>query len=114
MPLVSIQTNVQPAAEARAEMLSAISGTVAQMLGKSERYVMVAVTSNPDMLFGGESAPLAYLELKSIALPEQRTAEFSRILCDLIEQHLEVPAERVYLEFASAPRHLWGWNRETF
>jgi len=114
MPLLSIQTNVHPSSENRAEMLSAISRTVAQLLGKSERYVMLTLTSNPDMLFGGASGPMAYLELKSIGLPDSRTAELSRVLCGLMQQHFGVPADRVYVEFASVARELWGWNEGTF
>ncbi|MEW8510880.1 MAG: hypothetical protein AB2608_08600 [Candidatus Thiodiazotropha sp.] len=32
----------------------------------------------------------------------------------MMEQQLAIPAERVYIEFSSAERHLWGWNATTF
>lgn len=48
------------------------------------------------MTFGGDDAPLAYLELKSIGLPGDRTTEFSNFLCELMAGQLEIPAERIY------------------
>jgi phenylpyruvate tautomerase PptA (4-oxalocrotonate tautomerase family) len=84
------------------------------MLGKPERYVMVRLEHNPHMLFAGSDAPLAYLELKSIGLPGERTADYSRDLSELIGKQLQIPSDRVYIEFSDAARHLWGWNGATF
>ncbi len=114
MPLLKIQTNVEHPEEQRDEMLRQISASVADMLGKPERYVMVSLEINPHMLFAGEDAPLAYLELKSIGLPEDRTRAFSDTLCGLISDHLGIASERIYIEFADAARHMWGWNGGTF
>ena len=114
MPLLKIQTNRQVPPEQRPPLLQQASAKVAEILGKPERYVMVSLEHNPDMLFGGDTAPLAYLELKSIGLPGDRTRELSASLCGLIQEALEIPQERVYIEFADAARHLWGWNGGTF
>jgi phenylpyruvate tautomerase len=114
MPLLKIQTNREVPPEQRPLLLQQASAKVAEILGKPERYVMVSLEHNPDMLFGGDAAPLAYLELKSIGLPGDRTRELSAGLCGLIQEALAIPAERVYIEFADADRHLWGWNGGTF
>ncbi len=111
MPLLRIQSN---AAASGQGLASAASAAIAAMLGKPERYVMVSVEHNPNMCFAASDAPLAYLELKSIGLPGNRTREFSAALAGLVEEHLGIPAERVYIEFANAERHLWGWNADTF
>ena len=84
------------------------------MLGKPERYVMVSLETNHEMVFAGDTLPLAYLELKSIGLPDDRTTEFSARLCDFIEKELEIPPERIYVELTNAVRSKWGWNRRTF
>jgi phenylpyruvate tautomerase PptA (4-oxalocrotonate tautomerase family) len=112
MPLLKITTNV-PASNS-APLLKELSAQTAAMLGKPEGYVVVILEPEQAMLFGGEDAPAAYLELKSIGLPESRTGEFSARLCELIGQGLKIPAERIYIEFADAPRHMWGWNSKTF
>jgi phenylpyruvate tautomerase len=114
MPFLKIQTN-QRLAEATAKSLAAsASGTVAELLGKPEAYVMVSVEINTAMQFAGSDAPLAYLELKSIGLPTSITAAASRALCDLVAGQTGVAANRIYIEFSDAQRQLWGWNGETF
>jgi len=114
MPLLKIQTSQPVATGTQSALLSKASQAVADMLGKPERYVMVSLEHNPGMLFGGSDEPLAYLELKSIGLPEANTAEYSRRLADLLSEQLGLPADRVYIEFADAPRAMWGWNGGTF
>jgi phenylpyruvate tautomerase PptA (4-oxalocrotonate tautomerase family) len=113
MPTLIIKTNAK-LAEDRAPFLKAASAVVADMLGKPERYVMVLLEPTPDMCFGGDMAPLAYLELKSLGLPEQRTPDFSNILCRFIEENLKVPRERIYIEFAAPERHMFGFDGGTF
>jgi phenylpyruvate tautomerase len=114
MPTLIIKTNAPIAENAGSELLKAASATVAAMLGKPERYVMVLLEPTPRMSFGGDTAPVAYLELKSLGLPEDRSAEFSETLCRFVEEHLNVPPARVYIEFTSPPRHLFGYNGGTF
>jgi len=114
MPLLRIQTNRPIEADAQKSLISRASQAVADMLGKPERYVMVSIEQNPAMLFGGSNEPLAYLELKSIGLPESGTADFSQTLATLLSEELGLPADRIYIEFADAPRAMWGWNGGTF
>ncbi|MCO6411897.1 MAG: hypothetical protein J5I92_04055 [Thiogranum sp.] len=114
MPVLKILTNQSLDAATQKTLISRASQEVAAILGKPERYVMVSVEHNPAMLFGGSDAPLAYLELKSIGLPETRTPELSSSLCKLMHEQLGLAADRVYIEFADAPRAMWGWNGGTF
>jgi phenylpyruvate tautomerase len=114
MPFLRIQTN-QPLTDAEASTLAGhASAVVAEQLGKPERYVMTSVESNPAMQFAGSTAPLAYLELKSIGLPESLTTDISRALCGMLASETGVEPERVYIEFTDAPRKMWGWNNGTF
>ncbi|MES9945845.1 MAG: phenylpyruvate tautomerase MIF-related protein [Candidatus Thiodiazotropha sp.] len=114
MPLLKITTN-QPLDQDQADaLLKHASETVAAVLGKPEKYVMISIHHNPHMLFAGTSEVLAYLELKSIGLPDDQTRQISQALCQLMQQQLAVPAARVYIEFSAAERHQWGWNSSTF
>lgn len=90
------------------------SATVSDMLGKPERYVMVIINVDQTMVFAGSDEACAYLQLKSLGLPESETAEFSSRLCKLVQETLSVPADRIYIEFSGPDRHLWGWNSATF
>jgi phenylpyruvate tautomerase PptA (4-oxalocrotonate tautomerase family) len=114
MPLLTISTQQQIDEALSKELTKGASETVASMLGKPERYVMVMLNQPQQMLFAGDDSPLAYLELKSIGLPADRTSEFSRTLCNFISQQLQIPSDRIYIEFSDTQRHLWGWNGATF
>ena len=114
MPYLKIQTNAEIPADQAETIMKRLSGAVAGALNKSERYVMVALEAGAPMLLGGVAAPCAYLELKSIGLPEELTPGLSQILCETIRAELNIPGDRIYIEFANAPRHLWGWNGGTF
>jgi len=64
---------------------------VANILGKPESYVMVILKDKADMLFAGDATPLAYLELKSLGLPEERTPDLSAALCSFMETRFGIP-----------------------
>jgi phenylpyruvate tautomerase len=114
MPFLKIQTNQSVSGERACMLADQASRLVADQLGKPERYVMVLIEQGSVMRFAGSDAPLAYLELKSIGLPETATAQISRSLCDFIGDALNIDADRIYIEFSDAPRKMWGWNGGTF
>jgi phenylpyruvate tautomerase PptA (4-oxalocrotonate tautomerase family) len=114
MPFLRIQTN-RPLPEADTKSLAArSSAVVAEQLGKPERYVMTSVETNPAMQFAGSNEPLAFLELKSIGLPESITADVSQALCELVSGETGIRPDRIYIEFTDAPRKMWGWDGGTF
>jgi phenylpyruvate tautomerase PptA (4-oxalocrotonate tautomerase family) len=114
MPTLIIKTNADLTDRPRDALLRNASAAVAELLGKPEGYVMVLLEPVSDMCFGADTAPCAYLELKSLGLPEPRTPQLSAALCAFVEEHLGVPKARVYIEFASPPRHLFGFDGRTF
>ncbi len=95
-------------------LVESASSLVSNTLGKSENYVMVRFSHNDHMLFSGNDQPLAYLQLKSIGLPQEATGELSRVLCELMESELKVPKNRTYIEFVDVPRKMWGYDGRTF
>jgi len=113
MPYLKIQTNQTITPDQAQTLISKASKLVASELSKPENYVMVALTPPVPMLFAGSNEPTAYLELKSIGLPESRTADLSKALCHLMTD-LNISQNRVYIEFADAPRTMWGWDGKTF
>ena len=114
MPYLKIQTNQTVTPDQAQALITKASELVANELGKPEKYVMVALSPPVPMVFAGTDAPTAYLELKSIGLPSSRTGDLSQALCGLIENDLAISKNRVYIEFADAPRAMWGWNGSTF
>jgi phenylpyruvate tautomerase len=114
VPYLAIQTNKEFDPTSGQRLMKLASQTVSELLGKPESYVMVALVPPIPMIFAGNDEPLAYLELKSIGLPEKATATLSNALCALIHDNLGIAKERIYIEFADAKRTQWGWNGGTF
>lgn len=114
MPYLKIQSNRELAGDAAHELLKKASVLVSKNLGKPEKYVMVRLDPAQPMMFAGSTLPCAYLELKSIGLPESKTGALSKMLCQLMLDELKIPPDRVYIEFAAARDSMWGWNSSTF
>jgi phenylpyruvate tautomerase PptA (4-oxalocrotonate tautomerase family) len=114
MPLISVKTSAA-AGNSGAALLRELSTTLAELLGKPERYVMTLLEEGVPMTFSGSPEPTCYVEVKSIgALDGERPREVSQAVCALLERHLGVPADRIYIGFEDAPPRLWGWNGSTF
>ena len=114
MPYLSIRTNHDITKDKQEAFLAKASSIVAGGLGKPESYVMVAFTPPQPMMFAGSNEPCAFLELKSIGLSEDKTAALSSALCGLIEDELNIPDARTFVEFLDVPRKMWGWKGGTF
>lgn len=114
MPLLRIETNVALDTGDAEAFAAQASQVVAGELGKPERYVMVTVQSGAPMVMAGTAEPAAFLELRSIGLPDGKTEALSKALCAMIEGAIGVAQDRVYINFADVPRSYWGWNGGTF
>jgi phenylpyruvate tautomerase PptA (4-oxalocrotonate tautomerase family) len=114
MPYFSVETSKaidQAGEEAFSHKASAF---IADLLGKPEGYVMVAIKPSTAMRFGAGLEPTAMVQLYSIGLPEERCAEFSGKICAFIEDEIGVAPDRVYIDFRDLKRSRFGWNGKTF
>ena len=114
MPYLKIQTNLPLTKKAERTILKEASSLVATELSKAEDLVMVAVQPDTSMLFAGSDEPVAYLELKSVGLPGKKTKTLCAALCQMIEEHLGIAKDRVYVKFIDVNRGMWGWKGDTF
>ena len=114
MPYLKIETNQQVDGGAIKETLQRTSAFVADLLGKPNKWVMVSIDHGSPMMFGGSTEPMAYVEIKSIGLPQDKCPDFSKDLCNFIESEFDVPADRIYIDFHDIDGKMFGWNRGTF
>lgn len=114
MPYLSIQTNLALDEQKTALLIKKVSQMTADILGKPESYVMVAIQAGTPMSFAGDREPTAYVQLKSLGLPESSTTDFSQAICSLIHAELNINTNRIYVEFSGPQRHMWGWDNRTF
>jgi len=112
MPFLKIQSNQELVYGD--QLIARASQLIANLLGKPEKYVMITLEHNQQMLFGGSDKPMFYCELKSIGLTKEQINEISTQLMEFLSQETGVAAERIYIEFKSVEKSLWGWNGATF
>jgi hypothetical protein len=114
MPFIQITTNLEIEAERERVLSRDASALVSEMVGKPESYVMATVRTGATLIFGGSDEPACHVSVASLGLPEDKTEEYSQTVCDFIHRSLEIGSNRVYIEFSSPPRHMWGYDRRTF
>ncbi|TAJ13186.1 hypothetical protein DMA11_09830 [Marinilabiliaceae bacterium JC017] len=114
MPLFKLSTNKSIDSQKQQEFLQKASSLIAEKLGKNEQYVMTLCVPGLPMTFSGKEEHCAYCELKSIGLQPNQTPVLSKAISLLIEEELNIPSERIYIEFSNAERAYWGWNKSTF
>lgn len=115
MPFLKVQSTASPDAKTVQTLLESLSAKLAKHLGKSENYVMTAFEGDVSMTFAGTPDRVCFLEVKNLgSMKPEQTKTMSQDFCQTISQFLDVPSDRIYIEFADAERHLWGWKGTTF
>ncbi len=114
MPYLNILTNQTLEATESEILLQAISKICAVTLGKPEEFMMVSLEESQPLMMGGNSAAAAFLDLRSIGLPEGAQKELSAKLCHLMGESMNLSADRIYINFQNIERENWGWNGRTF
>ena len=113
MPYLSIQTNRALPDEKQTELLDAALKIVASQLGKPESYVMVSFAPAERMTFAGEESPTAFLELRSIGIPDLKRNSLSSALTDLVARNCEIRPERIFVVLVDVNARFWSLNGET-
>jgi phenylpyruvate tautomerase len=96
-------------------MAKSLSRLAAEWIGKPEQYVMACVQDNVTMTMAGETGPCALVTVKSIGgLSKSVNQTLTGRLCQMLQEELAIPTDRIYVTFQElAPTH-WGWDRHTF
>jgi len=114
MPYFRIKTNIKPDPLKTETFLKKASAFGSNILEKPETYIMAVVDTHVPIIFDGSSAPAAYVELKSIGLKKEKTGDLSKKICEFLEAELEIPPDRVYIDFCNINGSMFGWNKTTF
>ena len=114
MPLLKLETTVTITDEKRKTLLTSLSRIVADTTGKPEKYVMITV--NPAaMLMAGKPGEAAFVDVRGIGgLTAAVNRQLSQKVCQLLNESLGVPADRIYLNFTDVEASNWGWQGNTF
>ena len=114
MPYFKIETNQKLDDAGAAKFSKEASVFLSGLLGKPERVIMVSVDHGISMRFNENTSPAAYVEVKSIGLNSDKCPEYAKAVCEFVETAINVPSDRVYIDFAAINGKMFGWNRRLF
>lgn len=114
MPLIRLISSLEPP-PASGGLLRDLSALLASELGKPESYVMTCLEPRALMTFGGSQEASCYVEVKNVGtFTAAKTSRLSAAITDRVAAALGVAKDRIYIEFADAAPHLWGYDGSTF
>jgi phenylpyruvate tautomerase PptA (4-oxalocrotonate tautomerase family) len=114
MPFLSILTNVTVPEEHQEKLIASASRVACTILEKPEEYMMLALQTGVPIHFAESYRPAAFLDLRSIGLPEGKSEKLAATLTAIVGSELAIPSDRIYLNFTDVPRNQWGWKGATF
>lgn len=113
MPYIATQTSVPIPPEKEAAIKARLGGAI-ELLGKTERFLMLSFEENCRLWFqGNQDAPSAFVVVKLFggaapAAYEKMTAEITRVL----QEELAIEPTRIYVQYEEVSH--WGWNGSNF
>lgn len=114
MPLLRILSSAEVGGSTDA-LLKDLSALLARELGKPEAYVMTCLEPRARLMFAGTDQPACYVEVKNVGtFKPEMTARLSAAITERLAPALGVPRDRIYIEFADARPHMWGYDGSTF
>lgn len=113
MPFINTKTNVK-ITEADREILKSEFGKAIELVGKSERWLMLNFEDDCKMYFKGESSsPIAFVDVSVFGKSTDEGCEnMTKEICSVLNRVLSIPADKVYVKYSGTTQ--WGWNNMNF
>lgn len=113
MPFINAKFSSTVSPEKENELKSAL-GEAITLLGKSERYLMVQISDNCRLYFGGKNdAPIAFFDVSLLhSAPRENYEELTARLCEIAKTVMNVDGSNVYVKFEETEN--WGFDSRMF
>jgi phenylpyruvate tautomerase PptA (4-oxalocrotonate tautomerase family) len=113
MPLLKLETTVALSDDQRSALLSKLSQTVAEAVGRTEESVMASISSAA-MIMSSRPGDAAFVDIRSTgALREHVNQQLSRNVCALLKDFLGLSSDRVYVNLTHVDASNWAWHGDT-
>ncbi|XP_070818754.1 macrophage migration inhibitory factor [Chaetodon trifascialis] len=114
MPMFVVNTNVAKS-NVTAALMTQVTDALASAMGKPAQYIAVHINADQMMMFGGKEDPCALCSLHSIGkIDGAHNREYSKLLSGLLNKHLGISADRIYINFVDMEAVNVAWNNTTF
>ncbi|XP_043571220.1 macrophage migration inhibitory factor, partial [Chiloscyllium plagiosum] len=79
------------------------------------QYIAVHIVPDQILHFGGSSEPCALGSLSSIGkISKEQNKNYAKVLFDLVNKHLHISPDRMYIVFQDLEGANVGYNKNTF
>ncbi len=114
MPFIHTITNKTVNTQAEEELRRQLGRAIELFPGKSEQWLMLALSDGRRMAFRGRSdAACAMVEVSLFGkATAQAKEDFTAAVCAILHEVLAVDGERVYVKYAECDD--WGFNGANF
>ncbi|XP_044131465.1 macrophage migration inhibitory factor-like [Bufo gargarizans] len=113
MPVFTLYTNICHSAMPQTIMTD-LWKLFEQTLDVPAKYIAVIIHPDQKVIFGGTKDPCGLCSLQRIGMADGlRNEHYSRIICEFLQKHLQIPPDRVYINFIDIIGANVGWNSTT-
>ena len=114
MPFINSKVSVPMTGAQKESVKQKLGKAISIIPGKSERWLMLEFADNCDLYFSGDnSKPTAMIEVEVFgSIPDSCLDEMTRSVCDIYEEELRIPKDRIYVKYEGCDK--WGWNGGNF
>ena len=113
MPYINARFSTPVSQEKEIQLKSAL-GEAITLLGKPERYLMVEISDNCRLYFGGKNdRPIAYFDVALLhGAPRASYEKLTKRLCDIAKDIAGIDGDNVYVKFEETEN--WGYDSFMF
>jgi phenylpyruvate tautomerase PptA (4-oxalocrotonate tautomerase family) len=110
MPFINVKTNTKLDDTKKRNIKSRISDIISILPGKSDRYLMLAVEDDIDMMFHRDAeSNMAMVEVKLFgAATKDAYQRLTKAICNILSDEAGVNGENCYVKFGEVK--YWGYN----
>ena len=114
MPFIHVQVSTPLSKEKETGLKCLLGDAITILPHKTERYLMLRFSGECHMYFAGDKTrPVAMVDVSIFGKTEPAALEeFTQRVCDIMEDELAIPPDRVYVKYTECDR--WGFNGANF
>ncbi|XP_043924613.1 macrophage migration inhibitory factor-like [Protopterus annectens] len=115
MPIFKVYTNARKSAATKS-LLEELNTELDKALGKREaESIAIHIDTDKLVSFGGTTELCAVCSFTNIGKSEaSKNKTYSKLFSDLLNKHLGISAERIYIHFIDVPVECAGWKGTLF
>ena len=113
MPFINAKFSTTVTPDKEYELKAAL-GEAITLLGKSERYLMVEISDDCRLYFGGKNdEPIAFFDVSLLhCAPRHSYEALTAGLCKIAKEYMDVDGTNVYVKIEKTEN--WGYNGMMF